>query len=140
MEGYEGSYQEVEQEVYQAPMQETKPERIIYPGKEIIGLVFGIHALVYAIGSLCSWYPIYGWWLGGYFAAMAIACAIVCKTFYKNITKDATYHSEKIIIGNKLATGGLVVSIISLVMLVASIIINIALVVGIGVWCLYMYN
>ncbi len=111
-----------QQPVYQQPMyqqipQPQKPAGIQCPGKEITGMIFGINALVWGILSLIvCWIPIYSLILGTMYGVFAIAFAIVAKTLANKVFAQATIITNKIRNGNKLATAGLVLGIIGLVL------------------------
>ena len=101
------------QPVYTQPVQNVA--EVKYPGKEIIGLVFGIFALIHGLIGLYTIVPVYGWIAGGINAVMAIIFAIVAKSMWGTIKKNATSYSGKIKAGNGMATAGLILAIIGIV-------------------------
>ena len=92
----------------------TKNE-VVYPGKEIVGLVFGIFSLINGICGLAIVIPFYGWIGGAICAVSGIIYAIVAKSQWGTIKKNATSYTNKIKTGNGLATAGLIISIIAIV-------------------------
>ena len=104
------------------------------PGKEITTLAMGISSLAYGIfGAMFGWYPVYGWITGGIFAIFGLACAIVAKVLYKKVMEEATTYTNKVNIGNRLGTAGMIVSIIALALMIISIIVIIVLIATLGV-------
>ena len=102
--------------VYQQPApQPAATNEVVYPGKEIVGLVFGIFSLINGICGLAIVIPIYGWIFGGICAVSGIIYAIVAKSQWGTIKKNATSYSSKIKTGNGLATAGLIISILAIV-------------------------
>ena len=114
-------------------------EKIKYPGKEIIGLVFGIFSLIHGVVCFVGCIPFSGWWTGVVLAASGIAYAAVAKTMYKTIMANATVHTEKILIGKNLATAGLILSIIGLAFTLISILLSATALLVIGSWLLEQY-
>ena len=104
------------QPVYQQPAPAPAPatDQVVYPGKEIIGLVFGIFSLFHALIGLYTLVPVYGWIAGGANAVLGIVYAIVAKSMWGTIKKNATSYTGKIKTGNGLATAGLIIGIISI--------------------------
>lgn len=108
------------QPVYTQPVQQPvytqEPEnKVVYPGKEIIGLVFGVFSLIHGLVGLYTLFPVYGWIAGGINAVLAIIYAIVAKSMWGTIKKNATSFTGKIKAGNGMATAGLVLAIVSIV-------------------------
>ena len=101
--------------VQQPAPQPAATNEVVYPGKEIVGLVFGIFSLINGICGLAIVIPIYGWIFGGICAVSGIIYAIVAKSQWGTIKKNATSYSSKIKTGNGLATAGLIISILAIV-------------------------
>ena len=122
------------QPVYTQPAPAPAPatDQVVYPGKEIIGLVFGIFSLFHALIGLYTLVPVYGWIAGGANAVLGIVYAIVAKSMWGTIKKNATSYTGKIKTGNGLATAGLIIGIISIVgaVLIAVVVIVLAIVGG----------
>ena len=104
-----------------------------YPGREIVGLVFGISALISGIFALLTaWFPIYGWIFGGICAVCGIIDVIVTKVQWGTIKKNTTSYSNKIKKGNGMATAGLILSILSIVGVIISVVVVIVIVAAVG--------
>ena len=101
--------------VQQPAPQPAATNEVVYPGKEIVGLVFGIFSLINGICGLAIVIPIYGWIFGGICAVSGIIYAIVAKSQWGTIKKNATSYTNKIKTGNGLATAGLIISILAIV-------------------------
>ena len=78
-------------------------------------MVFGIFSLINGICGLAIVIPIYGWIFGGICAVSGIIYAIVAQSQWGTIKKNATSYSSKIKTGNGLATAGLIISILAIV-------------------------
>ena len=106
---------------------------VVYPGKEVVGLLFGIAALVSGIFALLTtWLPVYGWIFGGICAVCTIIDVIVTKVQWGTIKKNATSFTSKIKNGNGMATAGLIMAIISIVILIISVIVCIVILAAVG--------
>lgn len=105
------------QPVYvQQPAPQAAPAgEVVYPGREIVGLLFGIGSLISGICGLFTIVPFYGWIFGGITAVFGIIYAIVAKVQWSTIKKNATSFTGKIKAGNGMATAGLILSIIGIV-------------------------
>ncbi len=103
------------------------------PGKEIIGMVFGINSIAWGgLGLLFSWIPFYGMifsfiW-GGLFG---IGCGIVALIMHKQVHEVAEEISGKVDTGKKLAVPGIILGGVGMVVSILVIIFMIAIV-GIG--------
>ncbi len=117
--------------IYQQAPQNRRAETKC-PGKEIVGLILGIHSLVMGIfGLFFGWVPVYGIIYAIIYSMFAVGCAVAAKILYKKVMEQATTYTNKIVRGNGLATAGLITGIISVV--VSIILCCIYVAVGIGV-------
>ncbi|MBR6095285.1 MAG: hypothetical protein IKP92_09735 [Lachnospiraceae bacterium] len=114
----------------QAPAYQQAPQKtVVFPGREIVGLLFGIGSLISGLVALLTWFPVYGWIGGGINAVFGIVYAIVAKSQWAKVKKEATSYTGKIKAGNGMATAGLIMSILGIV---TAIIVGIILVVIVG--------
>ena len=93
-------------------------KKVKYPGKENVGLIFGIISLINGICSLVGVFPVYGWIIGVICAVNGIACAIVALIQWGIIKKNTTSYSNKILTGVGLAIGGLFFSVLIIAALI----------------------
>ena len=63
--------------VQQPAPQPAATNEVVYPGKEIVGLVFGIFSVINGICGLAIVIPIYGWIFGGICAVSGIIYALL---------------------------------------------------------------
>ena len=117
-----------------APAYQQAPQKtVVFPGREIVGLLFGIGALFSGLIALFTWVPIYGWIGGGINAVFGIVYAIVAKVQWGKIKKEATSYTGKIKAGNGMATAGLIMSILGIVgAIIVGIIMIILAALGLG--------
>ena len=88
---------------------QVKPVRC--PGKEIVGLVFGINALVWGVLALLfCWHPM----IGTIYALSAIAYSVVTFVMDKQIGEKAEEISSKIIYGKRMAIAGMIIGIVAI--------------------------
>jgi hypothetical protein len=118
----------------QAPAYQQAPQKtVVFPGREIVGLLFGIGALFSGFFALLTFFPIYGWIGGGINAVFGIVYAIVAKSQWAKIKKEATSYTGKIKAGNGMATAGLIMCILGIVgAIIVGIIMIILAALGIG--------
>ena len=95
------------QPVYVQPVYVQQPAPQPAATNEVV-LINGICGLAIVI-------PIYGWIFGGICAVSGIIYAIVAKSQWGTIKKNATSYTSKIKTGNGLATAGLIISILAIV-------------------------
>lgn len=100
------------------------------PGKEIVGFVFGINALVWGIlGTMFSWIPFYGMIFSVIWGGMGIVCGIVALTMHKQVHEVAEEISNKIENGKKMAIPGIIVGAVGIVI---SILVFVLMIVVVG--------
>lgn len=75
------------------------------PGKEIVGMVFGINALVWGVfGAIFCWFlPI-----AITFGIIGIGCGITAMIMHSKVHQQATVITNKIETGKKLGIAGLI--------------------------------
>ncbi len=119
------------QPVYtQAPVQK---DPVVFPGKEIVAVVFGGFSLFHSlIGAGFSWFPFYGWFIGGFNAVFGLICAIVAKANAGKVKKEATSYTGKVKAAGGLSTAGLILSILGILEVIISVIVVIIFMVIIG--------
>lgn len=119
----------------QAPAYQAAPKKeVVFPGREIVGLVFGIFACISGVIALFTAFPVYGWFIGGFNGILGIIYAIVAKSQWGKIKKEATSYTGKIKTGNGFATAGLIMSILGIVFgVIVAIVLIVLMIAGVGV-------
>ena len=110
------------------PTYQAGPTRC--PGKEIAGLALGINSLVWGVlGAAFSFMPIYGIIFGIIWGGFGIGFGVAANILHKKVHEQATEITNKIEIGKKLATAGMIVSAIAIAL---GIVVSILFTVGIA--------
>ncbi len=110
-------------------LQGYKHEPVRCPGKEIVGFVFGINALVWSIlGTMFCWIPMYGIIFSVIWGGMGIICGIVTLVMHKQVHEVAEEISNKIENGKKMAIPGIIVGAVGIVISIVVMIVMVAVV------------
>ena len=132
--GYNATYQQdysyQEQPAYQQPqpnLQGFQQQVAKCPAKEIACLVCGISSLVWSVlGTLLGCFPVYGIIFAVIWGGFGIGFGIAANILNKKVHEQADEFTNKIEIGKKLATAGIIVGAIGMVLSIIATIVIIA--------------
>ena len=101
------------------------------PGKEITGFILGINSIVWGgLGLLCSFIPFYGMIFAFIWGGFGIGFGIATNILHKKVHEEATEITNKIETGKKLATPGIILSIVAMVL--STIVTIVLFAIGVG--------
>ena len=101
------------------------------PGKEITGFILGINSIVWGgLSLLCGFIPFYGMIFAFIWGGFGIGFGIATNILHKKVHEEATEITNKIETGKKLATPGIILSIVAMVL--STIVTIVLFAIGVG--------